>query len=208
MVLPALAAAIPAVVSAAGSAASGYFASQGNKETKLQRQRRKLTDEFLASLRSGEGPFADLFSSSYEDFEKGFAEPARQRFRDRGAPQIQQQYIQSGLQRGTGLDDALARAGVDLEGQINQNFMAYQQGGLNRKQQLLQTALGGSEAGPQTSGWQGAQQGFAGYLGSEGFQSNIENIFNPKPKPEQRTGYSSDWASQAAGAAGTAGTRY
>tara|TARA_R110000868_G_scaffold114392_1_gene306590 strand:+ start:252 stop:872 length:621 start_codon:yes stop_codon:yes gene_type:complete len=205
MVLPALAAALPAVISAAGSAASGYLAGQGNKETKLQRQRRKLLGDVIESVRTGKGDYADLFASSWEDFDKGFAEPARQRFRDRGAPQIQQQYIHSGMQRGTGLDDALARAGVDLEGQINSNYMQYQNSALNRKQNLLNTAMSGTEAGPQSSGWENAAQGLGGYMGSEGFQKNLENIFNPKPAAQTRTGYSSDWASQGANAAGRSG---
>lgn len=203
MVLPAIAAALPAVISAGGSALSGWLAGQGNKETKLQRQRRKLLDDVIGGLKSGQGPYSDLFASSYEDFDKGFAEPARERFRNRGAPMIQQQYINSGLQRGTGLDDALARAGVDLEGEINSNFLNYQQQGLNRKQGLLQTAMSGTEAGTQQSGWQAAGQGLAGYMGSEGFQNNLENIFAPKPKAQARTGYSSDWASQGANAAGS-----
>jgi hypothetical protein len=195
----------PAIIGAAGSAIGGAIGAGGNKETKLQRQRRKLIDELLGSLRSGSGPFSDLFASDQETFEKGFAEPARQRFRDRGAPMIQQKFINAGLQRGTGLDDELARAGVDLESEINKNLMQYEQSALDRKMNILKGIMGGSEAGPQTSPGQGALEGLAGYAASPGFQKNLEDLFKTSSSNAPRTGYSSDWASMGAGAAGTSG---
>lgn len=170
---------LPLIGGALAGGVGGIFGGDDQpKETKLQRQRRKLTDELLKSLRSGQGAFSDLFTMDEESFKKGFADPAMSRFRNEIAPQIRQQYINSGMQRGTGLDDALGRAGVDLENLINQNLLQYQQGALNRKQGLLSAILGGSanEAPAQRSTGEAFGQGVSGYLTSDAFGKQLDNI--------------------------------
>ena len=203
-----LAAAAPyagALIGAAGSAIGGAIGSNQNQETKLQRQRRKLVDELLGSLRSGSGVFSDLFNPSEEAFQKGFVDPAMSRFNNQIAPGIQQQFVNSGLQRGTGLDDALSRAGVDLNNMINENYLTFHENALNRKQNLLQGILqgGNNEAGSQMSAGQGALQGLAGYTASPGFSNTLESLFgNTNQNIPKRTGYNNDWVSGGAGAAG------
>src|SRR5690348_12735518 len=130
----------PPLIAAAASYASSKFG--GSSETKMQRTQRKLVDQLLSSL-DGNGPFADLYKTDENAFQKSFVEPAQSRFRNQIAPQIQQQFIASGQQRGSGLDDALTRAGVDLDSMLNQYLYQSQQDALNRKQSTLNTILGG-----------------------------------------------------------------
>lgn len=147
----------------------------GDKETKNQRTKRKLVDDLLASL-SGKGSYNDLFNTSEEAFNKSYVEPAKARFRNQIAPQIQQEYIAGGQQRGTGLDDQLLRAGVDMDQMLNEAYMGYQESGKNRKQNAINSVLGmGEGAQNNTSGWQAAGQGAGGYLASEGFAKAIAN---------------------------------
>jgi len=81
---------ITAILSALGSAAGGYLASRGSdKETKMQRTKRKLVDQVLASLQ-GQGPFSNLYDFSEEAFNKSFVEPAKQKFSQQIAPQIRE----------------------------------------------------------------------------------------------------------------------
>lgn len=161
----------------AGGALGGLFAPD-QKETKIQTGQRELIDQLLASL-SGEGPYSDLFNASEDAFQKSYVEPAKQRFQSQISPQIQQSYIQGGQQRSTGLQDTLARAGVDLDQMLNQQYMDY----LQRAQQNQMNAIGqilGQGAGVQSplSPWEKAQQGVSGYLGSEGFGKNLGSILS------------------------------
>src|SRR3954471_24933150 len=102
----------PPLISAAASAGASWLGGQGSapKETKMQKTQRKLVDQLIASL-SGSGPFSDLFNSDESVFQKSFVDPAKSLFNNQIAPQIQQQFIASGQQRGSGLDDQLLRAG-------------------------------------------------------------------------------------------------
>lgn len=181
----------PALIQAAGSVGSGWLAGQGaaGNETKMQKTQRKLVDKLIASLNGG-GPFSDLFSTDPEAFQKSFVEPAQAMFRNQIAPQIQQQSIASGQQRGTGLDDTLTRAGIDLDSLLNQHMYQFQQDALNRKQGTINSILGaGSGALNSTTGIQDAMSGLSGYLSSEGFGNTVSNIFkkdnttanNPEP---------------------------
>lgn len=189
MVLPALAAvgaALPAIGKAALpgliSAGASWLAGRGqaNAETKLQRTQRKLIDQLIGSL-NGNGPYSDLFDSNPETFQKSFVEPAQALFRNQVAPQIQQQYIAGGQQRGTGLDDTLTRAGVDLDSMLNQHLYQFQQDSLNRKQSAMNSILSsGSGAPNQTTGGQDAISGLAGYASSKDFSDQLQGYLNPK----------------------------
>jgi len=160
----------------AGASLLGSFLSREKpRETPIQQQQRQLIDELLGSLH-GQGPYSDLFNASEADFQRSFADPARQRFRDITTPQIQQGFIQSGLQRGTGLQDELARAGVDMDQLLNQQWMDYMQGAQNRRAGAIGQILGqGAGVAPQQSIGETLGQGFAGYL-SDGFGTDIERI--------------------------------
>ena len=161
-----------------GGAAGGILGRSRGKKTTIQKQQQQLIDELLGSLK-GEGPYSDLFAASQEDFEKGFAEPARARFRNVTAPQIQQQYIAGGQQRSTGLQDTLARAGVDMDSLINQHLLQYQQGKEKNQSKAIANILGQGE-GPESKQGIGsaALQGVGGYASTPEFGKSIGDILS------------------------------
>ena len=197
------AAAIPAAIQAAGSIAGGYLSSRGNKESETQRTQRKLVDKLISSL-SGKGQFSDLYSTDESAFQKSFVEPAQARFRNQIAPQIQQQYIAGGQQRGTGLEDQLLRAGIDLNSLLNESYLGYQEKGKDRMQNTISNILGlGSGAPPEQSIAQNLAQSTGGYLASDAFKGGISDIYqayNKQPSqpaqiamPPVRKGFEQDW---------------
>lgn len=185
---------LAAGITAAGSVAGGALAgrSQGNKETKIQKKQRHLIDRLIESL-SGGGEYSDLYSTDMDAFNKSFVQPAQSMFRNKIAPQIQQQYIAGGQQRGTGLDDTLTRAGVDLDAMLNQYLYQSQQDALNRKQSTINQILGGGAGAANTpSTGQNVMGAIGGYLSSEGFSDSVSNIFKDRKQPEQRKGFEND----------------
>jgi len=169
----------PAAIGAAGSVVGGLLGGAGkaNQETKLQRTQRKLVDKLVSSL-SGQGPFADLYNTDNDVFQKSFVEPAKALFSNQIAPQIQQQFIASGQQRGTALDDQLLRAGVDLDSMLNQYMYQFNQDSLNRKQGTINSILGAGSGSPnETSIGQDALSSLSGYLASPGFSKAISRPF-------------------------------
>jgi len=168
-----------AVGAGLGAVAGGIFGRK--KETGLQKKQRNLVDDLLASLK-GQGTYNDLFNADEASFQKSFVDPAKARFNNQIAPQIQQNAIASGQQRGSGLDDTLTRAGVDLDQLLNEHYMNYQQGAQNRQSSAISNILGQPGSGAQSVG-EGASQGFAGYLSSSGFKDDLANIFGNKKQP-------------------------
>lgn len=174
---------ISALISAAASVGSSVLGNQGPKETKIQKQQRRLIDQLIDGL-GGQGQFSDLFQTDPEAFKKSFEDPAMAQFQNRTAPGIQQQFIASGLQRGTGLDDSLTRAGVDMQSMLNSEYMKFLQGGLDRKQNILGNILGqGAGVGPGLSTGEAAMQGTAGYLSSDSFSNSLDKILEQYNKP-------------------------
>lgn len=181
---------IGAGLGAIGSAAGGYLSGRSNApaETKMQRTQRKLVDQLLASL-NGRGPYSDLYNTDEDAFQRSFVEPAQSMFRNHIAPQIQQQYIAAGQQRGTGLDDQLLRAGVDLDSMLNQYLYQSQQNALNRQQNTIGSILGsGSGAPNMPSGSQDVMGALGGYLSSPGFMDTAYNYFRTPSQNPMRTG--------------------
>lgn len=174
MPLPAiLAAALPSLISGAASVAGGILSKpKRQRETPIQKRQRQTIDEVLAGLR-GEGDFAQFFGADEDVFQRQFVDPALQRFQSQVAPQIQQSFIASGQQRGTGLEDALTRAGVDLNTALASQFGEFQQAGQNRAMQALNQVLG---AGPgfQPSGGRETAQAFGGLLSSDLIQDLLD----------------------------------
>ena len=194
---------LPAAIGAIGSIGGGLLAGGGNKESKMQRTQRKLVDKLLSSL-DGSGPYSDLFSFDEGTFQKSFVEPAMSKFRNQIAPQIQQQYIQSGQQRGTGLDDQLLRAGVDLDSLLNQHMFQAQESAKQRGVGAISNIFGVQGSPAQPSFGQNLGQAAAGYLSSPAFSEALKgfgqpaamqqqsNVFNPPPQPT-RKGFLPDW---------------
>lgn len=191
------AAAAPALIQAAATIGSSILSNKGKagSETKLQRTQRKLIDQLIASL-NGDGPFSNLFSADYDTFQKSFVEPAQSLFQNQIAPQIQQQYIASGQQRGTGLDDTLTRAGVDLDAMLNQQYYQFQKDALDRQIGVINSTIGaGSGAKNDTSTGQDVMSSLSGYLNSSGFSDTVSNIFknnNLTEPQQQRKGFEND----------------
>lgn len=195
---------LASTITAAGSLGGGWLSGRGaGKETAIQKRQKRLIDKLLASL-EGSGPYSDLYNFDENTFKKSFVEPAQAMFRNQIAPQIQQQYIASGQQRGTGLDDTLTRAGVDLDALLNQHMFQAQENATNRKQNTINSILGsGPGAAPENSGGQDLMQAGAGYLSSEQFSNAVADIMKksstptgPAPTaPGTRAGYKSDWNS-------------
>lgn len=167
---------LAAGIGAAGSIGGALLSRHGNRvrETKMQKTQRKLVDSLLASL-NGNGPYSDLFAADENAFQKSFVNPAKQRFQNQIAPQIQQQYIASGQQRGTGMSDQLLRAGVDLNSLLDEHYMSFLQEAQNRKAGAINGILGMGAGAPrkQTSG-EALSQGAAGFLASDSFKDLVK----------------------------------
>lgn len=196
----------PALIQAAASVGGGMLSSQGaGKESRIQKKQRRLIDKLINSL-EGDGPYSDLYNADEGAFQKSFVEPAQRMFQNQIAPQIQQQYIASGQQRGTGLDDQLLRAGVDLDSMLNQQYYNFTQDAMNRKQGTINGILGsGSGAGNDNSQGQNLMQSVGGYLSSDSFSDAVSGAFKPGQSQTTapstapggaappRKGYAPDW---------------
>ncbi len=174
---------IAALIQAAASVGGGMLANAGNArgETSMQRKQSKLIDQLLAGLQ-GQGSFKDLYATDENAFQKSFVDPAKQMFSGQIAPMIQQQSIAGGQQRSSGLDSNLARAGMDIDQMLNQYMYQSQQDALNRKQNTINSILGGGPGAPnQPTMGQSAMSGLAGYLGSDSFASTFKDYMKPQP---------------------------
>jgi phage tail tape-measure protein len=159
-----------------GGVGGGLMGDRGPEETPMQGKQRELIDQLLAGIR-GQGPMANLFSMDENAFQKSFVQPAKSIFQNQIAPQIQQAYVASGQQRGTGLEDTLARAGVNLDQLLNQNYMQFQQGAQNRQLNAMGSILGAAPGvSPQIGYGQAAMQGLGGYMTSDRFGKDIGNV--------------------------------
>lgn len=137
----------------------------------------QLLEQLLASI-NGEGPYSDLFNMDEEAFQRSYVEPAKQRFRDITAPTIQQSFIAQGQQRGTGLEDTLSRAGIDMDQLLNQQFADMQQRSQQNKLGAINTILG-TDTGAPAPGPSAAQsffQGVGGGIGTESFGNAIGGL--------------------------------
>lgn len=163
---------LPAILSALGSVSSGVL---GGGETDIQKTQRNVIDDLLQSL-SGDGPYSDLFNVSEDVFQKSFIEPAKARFQNQIAPQIQQSFIQGGQQRSTGLDNQLLQAGVNLDQMLNQQYGKFQQQGQQRQFEALSKILGQGKGSKDTDFMSKLTGSIGGYLGSDTFQENVTDI--------------------------------
>jgi hypothetical protein len=171
----------PAVLSAAGSIGGSLLGNMGKKETKTERIKRKLIDELMSSL-NGEGKYSDIFNKNEEAFQKSYVDPAMSRFKNQIAPQIQQSFIAGGNQGDSALEDALTRAGVDLNEMLNSQQMNFMQQGDANKMSAFNSILGGAGGvAPQQSFSDKAGQAVGGYFSSDAFQNSIDELFKKEP---------------------------
>jgi len=191
---PATIALLTSLVSAGGAAASGYLASKGqNKsQTKIEKTKQQLVDQLLGSL-NGEGPYSKLFNADQETFQKSFVDPAKSLFNNQIAPQIQQNYISSGQQRGSGMQDQLLRAGVDLDQLLNSQYAQFQQNAENRKTGAINSILGQSNGSPNpTSTGQDVMSALGGFGASKGFSDLVSQGFNAFGAPAAQAQFQSN----------------
>ena len=174
--LPATAILLSGALSAAGAVGGGMLARGGQGgETRIQRKQRKMLDELYRSLK-GNGSFSDLFNTDEAAFQKSYVNPAKSMFNNQIAPQIQQNYIASGQQRNSGMEDQMLRAGVDLDQILNQAYMQYQESGKNRKMNALSSFLGAGSGAPNASSpMNDFGQAVAGYASSDAFSNTISD---------------------------------
>lgn len=168
---------IPALIQMGTSLYGGYKAGKaGAVGTEIQQKQKNLIDDLLASLK-GEGSYSNLFNKDEEAFNKSYVEPAQSLFRNKIAPSIQQEFIATGQQRGTGLEDQLTRAGVDIDQLLNQQYGQFQQGKELNIQNIISQILG---QGPGVAGPLSGSQAFGraaqGYFGSEGFANSLADV--------------------------------
>jgi hypothetical protein len=135
--------------------------------TQGERRDQNTVEQMLQGAKGQGGEFADLFGSDYDAFQKSFIDPAMSNFRNVTAPGIQQEFISQGQQRGTGLDDTLTRAGVDMQSNLNRDFANFQEQGLNRRFNALKGSFGQGQGAPPQGGF---GQAVGGAL--QGSQSN------------------------------------
>lgn len=171
---------LPSLIGAAGGVGSALLNRFSNRETPIQESQRDLIDQILSSVK-GSGPFSDLFNMDENAFQRSYVDPAKSLFNNQIAPAIQQNYIggQYGQQRagGTGLQDSLARAGIDLDQMLNQQYAQFRQGAQNRQLDALSRILGQGAGVLQPQGiGQTAAQGLAGYLSGSDFSKRIDSI--------------------------------
>lgn len=179
---------LPAVTSIGGA----YLAGSGAyKRTRTQKKNQRTIDDILAGLQ-GEGPYADLYQMDENAFQKSYVDPAKATFQNQIAPQIQQSYIASGLQRGTGLDDSLTRAGVDLDQMLNAAYMDYMNNVQDRRSNALTQILGTDVGGQNMSSSNRWNQAIGGYLTSPQFQKDLnwaEDYAKDAAQMYARTGF-------------------
>lgn len=179
---------LPAIISAAGSI-GGALLSGNQKETPIQGQQREIIDQILQSVK-GNGPFSDMFKMDDQAFQKSYVDPAKERFSSQIAPQIQQSYIQSGQQRGTGLDDTLTRAGVDLDQILNQAYSSFQGGAQDRLMNAINSILGsGQGVGEGMSLGEKAGAGLQGFVSSKALPKSIDLIIEQFKNKGNRQGF-------------------
>ena len=204
---PATIALASAAITGGSSILGGWLSRGGNKETRIQKRQRHTIDDLIRSLK-GKGPYSDLFNMDEAAFQKSYVEPAKQRFRDQIAPQIQQSYIATGQQRSSGLEDQLLRAGVDLDQILNQQYATMQENVANRKSNAINSILNQNAGAPnQPSTGETLGQAASGYLSSDAFANAVPDILAAYTKqpgggttapPTTRKGFeptNNDWMS-------------
>ncbi len=168
----------------AGAVGGGLANRASNSETKTQAKQRELVDDLLASLK-GNGSYNDLFKGDEATFQKSFVDPAKARFQNQIAPQIKENYAQYGQSNGTGINDELLRAGVDMDSMLNQHYANFQQGAQNRQAGAMNAILGqGAGAANQQSLLNTGLQAGAGYINSSAGQKNIQDILDAYNRPK------------------------
>lgn len=145
---------------------AGLFGSKKKRTKKPRRigtfdpQQQELYNQYVGSLR-GEGPFKDMYNFDAEGYNNVFdqttARPAYRNFRENVIPNITGQYRQGNLMNSSYSGEALARAGRDVQENLDalrsQNIFSGQQQANANKQNAINSILN-----QKTFGFQDRQQ--------------------------------------------------
>ena len=183
---------IAQLISAGAAGLGGMMGNRGGTpqpqwmtppQTEMGQKKQELIDQLLSSV-NGDGPYKDLFNVDEAGFQKSFVDPMTNMFNNQIAPQIQQNYIAGGQQRGSGIDDTMTRAGVNMQDMLGQQYAQYQQNAQGNKANALNSILGFQE--PQAQLYSGSQDpmsgsgafgsGVAGFASSPGFGNSFQDM--------------------------------
>lgn len=187
MVLPAIAAAaIPAIASIVGGYISRPRKQKPTPETPIQSQQRNIIDQLMQSLQ-GQGPYSGLFDRDEATFQKSYVDPALSMFKNQWAPQIQQSFLASGMHKSSGMEDALTRAGVDMEQMLASQYGQYKDQGDMNMMNVINSILGAGPGyqQPPTTGGGEFMQSVGGYLGSPAAKTALESILDSFNNPRK-----------------------
>ena len=148
-----------------------------------------LLNFIIQQAMGGQGGFG--FDEDF--FQQNFADPAMRQFEQRTAPGIQQKFIGAGAGRGSNVNDALTRAGADVQGGLDKQRAGLLNQALDRQLQAAGLGLGtqsfGIEQDPGTTGlfsdiFSGLGSGIGSGAGKEigsslgkGVSSGVRDIF-------------------------------
>lgn len=113
----------------------------GNEQVDLLTGGQNDLLNFIIQQAMGGGQFDE------ESFQKSFVDPALKQFESRTAPSIQQKFIAAGAGGGSNLQDALTRAGADVQGGLDQKRAELLNQALDRQLKTAGLGLGTSAFG-------------------------------------------------------------
>jgi len=117
----------------------------------LDPQQRQLLDDYMMAAQKGQGPLADLFGQTDQNqfrgfFERSYANPALERFREEIIPEITGQFRGQGLENSSYLGGALAKEGGKVQRNLDDQFanLQFQQSNQNmqNKRSAIEKILG------------------------------------------------------------------
>jgi hypothetical protein len=166
-----------------GGLLQGLGSKKKTKQPQLPGFQRETIDQLLAGLK-GQGPLANLFQSDAGAFQSSVVDPLLSQFQTQTAPAIQQRFISQGQQRGSPLNTALSQAGTDVQSQINQLFLPFQQQGQQNQLAAISKLLGVNVPQPtestQLTPFGGALAGFSQSGELPNIIESLGSLFNQK----------------------------
>jgi len=169
---------IAALINAAASIGSGVFGRErGSPLTDIQKNQNNIIELIMQAVR-GEGPLAGLINADENAFQQSVANPLLNQFQNQTVPAIQQSFIKNRLQGGTGINDAIARSGINLQDMINKNLLDYQSSRENNLVNLLNAALKaqGNEPKQGESAFTGGLRGGLEFLADFDLQNLLKTL--------------------------------
>lgn len=152
-IIPGVGTAIGAGVGGIIGGISGLFGGKKKKKPKkrstLDPQQQALYNDYIASIR-GEGPMKDMYNfdaEGYNDvFDKTIGRQANRNFQENVIPGITGQFRSNNLMNSSYAGESLARAGRDVQENLDalrsQNVFAGQQQAQQNKQNAINSVLG------------------------------------------------------------------